>query len=46
MWVSNLANKLQGKPRNDGTDVPLEELPAWWQKIPDADLRGAQNYDK
>ena len=42
-WAMNIVNKLQGKP---STKVAFEDLPDWWKKLPDADLRGAENYTK
>eukprot|EP00892_Ulva_mutabilis_P010452 jgi/Ulvmu1/777/UM010_0151.1 len=42
-WGLNAVNKLQGKPSNT---VPFDDLPDWWKKIPDADLRDGENYSK
>lgn len=43
IWFQSLARKLKGEPP---VHTPFEDLPEWWKKLPDSNLRGAENYYK
>jgi hypothetical protein len=42
-WLNDLGKSLRGEPPSQ---IPYEDLPEWWKKLPDGRLRGAENYYK